>query len=274
MRTTRSIQECIKDPARTGELVDFMARGRSERMQTFDQHLFDLRAGQQDHRRDGARGRLESHGLPDPALARGRRRRRRFSHGRATRRTARDRAGRALLGRTRWMTAAIGSSALTPRGWTSGPAALDRHATREHRRRRRARFRARRRRAVRCDCARRRGSRRPRWRARRRDMLGAALDDVAASRETQRIEPLAPFGIARRGRRDAGGDRGRGTRPRRLRDRDAGPARGPRARDDRDRRGVDRGPRRAGRARRRERDAAPAASPRSIAPRTRRTTRC
>jgi twitching motility protein PilT len=42
MRTTRSIQECIKDPARTGELVDFMARGRSERMQTFDQHLFDL----------------------------------------------------------------------------------------------------------------------------------------------------------------------------------------------------------------------------------------
>jgi len=42
MRTTRSIQECIKDPARTGELVDFMGRGRSERMQTFDQHLFDL----------------------------------------------------------------------------------------------------------------------------------------------------------------------------------------------------------------------------------------
>jgi len=42
MRTTRSIQECIKDPARTAEMVDFMARGRSERMQTFDQHLFDL----------------------------------------------------------------------------------------------------------------------------------------------------------------------------------------------------------------------------------------
>ncbi len=42
MRTTRSIQECIKDPARTAELVDFMGRGRSERMQTFDQHLFDL----------------------------------------------------------------------------------------------------------------------------------------------------------------------------------------------------------------------------------------
>jgi len=42
MRTTRSIQECIKDPARTHEIPDFMARGRSERMQTFDQHLFDL----------------------------------------------------------------------------------------------------------------------------------------------------------------------------------------------------------------------------------------
>jgi twitching motility protein PilT len=42
MRTTRSIQECIKDPTRTGELVEFIGRGRSERMQTFDQHLFDL----------------------------------------------------------------------------------------------------------------------------------------------------------------------------------------------------------------------------------------
>ncbi len=42
MRTTRSIQECIKDPARTAEMIDFMAHGRSERMQTFDQHLFDL----------------------------------------------------------------------------------------------------------------------------------------------------------------------------------------------------------------------------------------
>jgi len=42
MRSTRSIQECIKEPARTHEIVDFMARGRSERMQTFDQHLFDL----------------------------------------------------------------------------------------------------------------------------------------------------------------------------------------------------------------------------------------
>jgi twitching motility protein PilT len=42
MRATRSIQECIKDPARTGELTDFIARGRSDSMQTFDQHLFDL----------------------------------------------------------------------------------------------------------------------------------------------------------------------------------------------------------------------------------------
>jgi twitching motility protein PilT len=42
MRSTRSIQECIKDPARSGELVDFIARARSERMQTFDQHLLDL----------------------------------------------------------------------------------------------------------------------------------------------------------------------------------------------------------------------------------------
>ena len=42
MRSTRSIQECIKDPARTGELTDFIGRSRSERMQTFDQHLYDL----------------------------------------------------------------------------------------------------------------------------------------------------------------------------------------------------------------------------------------
>jgi twitching motility protein PilT len=42
MRSTRSIQECIKDPARTHEITDLIARGRSERMQTFDQHLLDL----------------------------------------------------------------------------------------------------------------------------------------------------------------------------------------------------------------------------------------
>jgi len=42
MRSTRSIQECIKDPARTHEMLDLIARARTERMQTFDQHLFDL----------------------------------------------------------------------------------------------------------------------------------------------------------------------------------------------------------------------------------------
>jgi twitching motility protein PilT len=42
MRSTRSIQECIKDPAKTSELHDYIARARSEGMQTFDQHLLDL----------------------------------------------------------------------------------------------------------------------------------------------------------------------------------------------------------------------------------------
>lgn len=42
MRSTRSIQECIKDPAKTAEITDYIARGRSEGMQTFDQHLLDL----------------------------------------------------------------------------------------------------------------------------------------------------------------------------------------------------------------------------------------
>ncbi len=42
MQNTRSIQECIKDPARTGEINDVIARGRSDLMQTFDQHLLDL----------------------------------------------------------------------------------------------------------------------------------------------------------------------------------------------------------------------------------------
>ena len=40
MRTTRSIQECIRDPAKTSEISEFITRG--ERMQTFDQHLIDL----------------------------------------------------------------------------------------------------------------------------------------------------------------------------------------------------------------------------------------
>jgi len=42
MRSTRTIQECIKDPARTHEITEYIARGRSEGMQTFDQHLLDL----------------------------------------------------------------------------------------------------------------------------------------------------------------------------------------------------------------------------------------
>ena len=42
MRSTRSIQECIKDPTRTGEISDYIARARGEMMQTFDQHLLDL----------------------------------------------------------------------------------------------------------------------------------------------------------------------------------------------------------------------------------------
>jgi twitching motility protein PilT len=42
LRSTRSIQECIRDPARTPELTEFIARGRAEKMQTFDQHLLDL----------------------------------------------------------------------------------------------------------------------------------------------------------------------------------------------------------------------------------------
>ena len=41
-QSTRSIQECIKDPAKTSELNDYIARARSEGMQTFDQHLLDL----------------------------------------------------------------------------------------------------------------------------------------------------------------------------------------------------------------------------------------
>ena len=40
MRSTRSIRECIKDPAKSGEIVEYMTRGES--MQTFDQHLLDL----------------------------------------------------------------------------------------------------------------------------------------------------------------------------------------------------------------------------------------
>ena len=42
MRSTRMIQECIKDPAKTCELTQYLERSRSDGMQSFDQHLLDL----------------------------------------------------------------------------------------------------------------------------------------------------------------------------------------------------------------------------------------
>lgn len=42
MRSNRTIQECIKDPARTAELTEYLARSRNDGMQSFDQHLLDL----------------------------------------------------------------------------------------------------------------------------------------------------------------------------------------------------------------------------------------
>jgi twitching motility protein PilT len=42
MRSTRMIQECIKDPTKTAQITEFIARGRPEGMQSFDQHLLDL----------------------------------------------------------------------------------------------------------------------------------------------------------------------------------------------------------------------------------------
>jgi twitching motility protein PilT len=42
MRSTRMIQECVKDPAKTHELTDYLERSRSDGMQSFDQHLLDL----------------------------------------------------------------------------------------------------------------------------------------------------------------------------------------------------------------------------------------
>ncbi len=42
MRSTRTIQECIRDPAKTAEITEYIARSRGDKMQTFDQHLVDL----------------------------------------------------------------------------------------------------------------------------------------------------------------------------------------------------------------------------------------
>jgi twitching motility protein PilT len=42
MRSTRMIQECIKDPSKTHEITEYIAKARSDGMQSFDQHLLDL----------------------------------------------------------------------------------------------------------------------------------------------------------------------------------------------------------------------------------------
>ena len=67
MRSTRSIQECIKDPARTHEITEYIARGRSEHMQTFDQHLLDLLKANKITMEGCAERGVESDGFPDQA---------------------------------------------------------------------------------------------------------------------------------------------------------------------------------------------------------------
>ena len=42
MRSTRMIQECIKYPAKTHEITEYLERSRGDGMQSFDQHLLDL----------------------------------------------------------------------------------------------------------------------------------------------------------------------------------------------------------------------------------------
>jgi len=42
MRSTRTIQECIKEPSRAAQITEFIGRGHTDGMQTFDQHLLDL----------------------------------------------------------------------------------------------------------------------------------------------------------------------------------------------------------------------------------------
>jgi twitching motility protein PilT len=42
MHSTRMVQECIKDPAKTHEITEYLERSRGEGMQSFDQHLLDL----------------------------------------------------------------------------------------------------------------------------------------------------------------------------------------------------------------------------------------
>jgi twitching motility protein PilT len=46
MRNTAAIEDLIADPARTSEIKDLLAEGRTQyRMQTFDQHLTELYRG-------------------------------------------------------------------------------------------------------------------------------------------------------------------------------------------------------------------------------------
>ena len=39
---TKTIEECVKDPSKTDEILQHMARNRDLGMQTFNQSLFDL----------------------------------------------------------------------------------------------------------------------------------------------------------------------------------------------------------------------------------------
>jgi twitching motility protein PilT len=41
-RANRTIQECIRDPQKTTQIPEYLARSRGDNMQSFDQHLFDL----------------------------------------------------------------------------------------------------------------------------------------------------------------------------------------------------------------------------------------
>ncbi len=43
MRNTTTIEDCIADPEKTGDIKDYLAAGRDQYgMQTFDQHLSEL----------------------------------------------------------------------------------------------------------------------------------------------------------------------------------------------------------------------------------------
>ena len=42
MRCTRMVKDCIKDPSKTHEITQYLERGTSDGMQSFDQHLLEL----------------------------------------------------------------------------------------------------------------------------------------------------------------------------------------------------------------------------------------